>query len=92
MTETAPSIEVLASEFDANNFTLNKGTAENIGFAIFLMMGIFYQNETRVKTPLKDNGSGQYFLNLNAQYARTSGNPVTKGSVESTVTIKISAD
>ncbi len=23
---TAPSIEVLASEFDANNFTLNKGT------------------------------------------------------------------
>ncbi|EOM9078730.1 fimbrial protein, partial [Escherichia coli] len=26
------------------------------------------------------------------QYARTSGNPVTKGSVESTVTIKISAD
>ncbi len=45
-----------------------------------------------LKTPLKDNGSGQYFLNLNAQYARTSGNPVTKGSVESTVTIKISAD
>ncbi len=32
---TAPSIKVLASEFDANNFTLNKGTAENIGFAIF---------------------------------------------------------
>ena len=27
---------MLASEFDANNFTLNKGTAENIGFAIFL--------------------------------------------------------
>ncbi|EHP5956919.1 fimbrial protein, partial [Escherichia coli] len=28
----------------------------------------------------------------NAQYERTSTDPVTKGSVESTVTIKISAD
>ncbi|MFP1529156.1 fimbrial protein [Escherichia coli] len=87
---TAPSIEVLASEFDANNFTLNKGTAENIGFAIFLDDRDFDQNRAQGKnTLLKDNGSGQYFLNLNAQYARTSGNPVTKGSVESTVTIKI---
>ncbi|ELQ3602209.1 fimbrial protein [Escherichia coli] len=89
---TAPSIEVLASEFDANNFTLNKGTAENIGFAIYLDDGTLTRMRPGLKTPLKDNGSGQYFLNLNAQYARTSGNPVTKGSVESTVTIKISAD
>ncbi|HDV2765869.1 TPA: fimbrial protein, partial [Escherichia coli] len=89
---TAPSIEVLASEFDANNFTLNKGTAENIGFAIFLDDGTLTRMRPGLKTPLKDNGTGQYFLNLSAQYARTSGNPVTKGSVESTVTIKISAD
>ncbi|CAM6481512.1 fimbrial protein [Escherichia coli] len=89
---TAPNIEVLASEFDANNFTLNKGTAENVGFAFFLGDGNMTRILPGVKTPLKDNGSGQYFLNLNAQYERTSTDPVTKGSVESTVTIKISAD
>lgn len=69
---------MLASEFDANNFTLNKGTAENIGFAIFLDDGTLTRMRPGLKTPLKDNGSGQYFLNLSAQYARTSGNPVTK--------------
>ncbi|MEK0167722.1 MULTISPECIES: fimbrial protein YehD [Pseudescherichia] len=90
----APKLKFLADQFDvtgANSVTKNQGDAAGVGYAL-LINGQRIDSDGSTAIANAKNDNGEYTFDIAAQYARASGEQVTAGSVNSTVTLTVVVD